>query len=127
MGYAFQHGNTAYTPDGGRMPGADAEAHNAALEAAELAEWAKAPERFAGYISETPEPQGVSINERHLTTWRGTKLGKVTSFRLLRAGYGAGHGYRMAAVRVRGTNGAEYYGRYGYDSGQLVRLKKVKG
>lgn len=52
MGYAFVHGATAYTPDGKLPTSVDAEAHNAALEAAELEQWATAPERSAAYIVE---------------------------------------------------------------------------
>lgn len=104
------------------MPAAEAEAHNAALEAAELAAWVKAPETFAGYLVETPEPKGVSVNERFIKTWRGVTLGKVTQYRTYRSNLGG----RMASVRVRGNNGAEYYGRMGADWGQLIRLRKVK-
>lgn len=121
MSYAFEHKGVIYTPhESGGVT--DANAHNDALEAAELANWATAPEQFAGYIVATPEPKGVSVNERFLQTWRGITLGKVTRYRVYRNNLGA----RIASIRVRGDNGAEYYGRLGVDWNQLVRLRKVK-
>ena len=50
MGYAFEHEGKIYTPEGYQHGAAvirGVEAHNAAIEAAELAEWAKKPERWA--------------------------------------------------------------------------------
>jgi hypothetical protein len=32
----------------------------------------------------------------------------------------------IVAVRFRGTNGANYYGRYGADWAQLCRIRKAK-
>ena len=122
MNYAFEHAGAVYTPNPDGPGVTNVNAHNDALEAAELAQWATAPDRFAGYIAETPEPRGVSINERFLTTWRGVKLGKVIAWRVYRNNLGA----RVAAVRIRGNNGAEYYGRMGVDWNQLIRLRRAK-
>ena len=116
MNYAFEHAGAVYTPNPNGPGVTNVNAHNDALEAAELAQWATAPDRFAGYIV------GHSVAQT-LETWRGKRLGVVTEYRLLR---GRSFGARMWSVRVRGNNGATYYGRYGADNSQLVRLRKVK-
>jgi hypothetical protein len=55
-----------------------------------------------------------------VTTWRGVTLGTITSARV----YPHNFGSRMLAITVRGTNGAEYYGRASYDWGQCVTLRR---
>jgi hypothetical protein len=120
MGYAFKHGETAYTPDGKLPASVDADAHNAAIEAAELAEWAKGPDHFTAYIV----PWGKTDSKQsEAQTWRGVKLGSLTSFRTYRANFGQ----RMAAITVRGNNGRTYWGRYSVDNQELCRLHARKG
>lgn len=112
-GYAFDFkGHGVFTPDGRADNITDVEAHNSALEAAELAEWSTKPDRFAAYVA-----KGT------VTTWRGEVLGAIVSRNVYRNNLGA----RIESVRVRGNNGATYSGRYGCDWSQLVRLRKVKG
>lgn len=67
-GYAFKFdGHGTFTPEG-RDDTLDAEAHNAALEAAELDAWKAKPDRFAAYV-----------DKGTVTTWRGVKLGTIVS------------------------------------------------
>ena len=111
--YAFQHEGRTFTPDGVAPQIVDTEAHNTAVEAAELAEWAKQPERFAAYA-----------RRNTITTWRGVEIGRVVWSSMYRNPL---TGSWMRAVRVKGTNGATYSGRYGSDWSQLVRLRRTKG
>jgi hypothetical protein len=57
-----------------------------------------------------------------VTTWLGTVIGTIYHSRT----YTDGLGHRMHAIRFRGTNGESYYGRYGCDWSQLVRVRKFK-
>lgn len=57
-----------------------------------------------------------------VTTWTGTILGHVESAHVYRHNFGA----RMVSMRVRGTNGAMYYGRASWDNGNVIRLRRVK-
>lgn len=120
QGYAFKHDGKAFTPEGLLPEGSDPEAHNKALEAAELAAWAEAPDRAVAYVTLSTAPKaGESYI---LTTWLGTKLGDIDRYR----DYRDGLGHNMRSIKARGTNGAAYYGRYGYDWSQAVRLRKAK-
>lgn len=110
--YAFQHEGRTFTPDGVAPQIVDTEAHNTAVEAAELAEWAKQPERFAAYVS-----------GRDVILWRGVRIGGIAK----RSTYRNNMGARIECVTVKGTNGATYSGRYGSDWSQLVRLRRTKG
>jgi len=113
-GYVITHEGRAFSPDGAvNMTQAEAEAHNAALEVAELAAWKDRPERFIAYIA-----RGAVV-----TTWRGVVLGHVIACNTWR---NARAGHRMTYVRVRGNNGAVYAGTYGSDWSQAVCLRKLK-
>lgn len=112
--YAFRTagGHGTFTPDGRvEMTPEQLAQHNAALEAAELAEWRAAPDRFAAYIT-----------SKGVTTWRGVVIGTIVS----RSRYRNNLGATIECVTVRGNNGATYHGRYGCDWSQLVRLRKTR-
>lgn len=111
--YAIAHDGKVYTPDG-RADIADVEAHNTAIEAAELAAWAAKPEYFYGYVSDKPD----------LTTFCGKALGRITRRKYYRNYL---TGYRMCIVWISGNNGARYCGRFGSDWSQFVRIRRVKG
>jgi hypothetical protein len=82
-----------------------------AVEAAELKAWSKSPEQWAGYVQ----------NEI-ITTWLGTMLGTIIASNTYRNNFGA----RIRSIRVRGTNGVTYYGRFGSDWSQHCRLRRAK-
>ena len=114
-GYVFDFQGKLFEPDGRVMDihtPEQVQAHNASIEAAQLAQWAKQPEHFAVYIGK----------DDFVTTWLGTKLGRI----LHRSTFRGNIAHKITCVRFRGTNGAEYYGRYGSDWSQLCRVRKVK-
>lgn len=112
--YAITHNGKVFTPDGKGTallpPNAVVDEHNKAIEASELAEWANKPDRAVAYVS------GGNI-----TTWLGTKMGYVVRSNTVRNNFGA----RITYIRAQGSNGAMYYGKYGADWSQLVRLRKI--
>ena len=110
-GYAFAFGSGVFTPDG-RADIPDVDAHNKALEASELDAWSQKPDYFAVYVS----------NDRTVSTWLGTTIGRVVSLSSYRNNLGA----RIDCLTVQGTNGATYHGRYGSDWSQLVHLHRSK-
>ena len=112
--YAFLHEGCAFIPNRTAIDVKDIEAHNTALEKAELAQWAAAPDYFAGYILKTAAKGG------EVTTWCGAEIGTIVAV----SHYRTNVSRSMVAVTVRGTNGALYHGRYGSDWTQLVRLRK---
>lgn len=114
MDYAFTHNGRAYTPNKTHVAPSQVDAHNDALEAAELEAWAKAPDRFSGYVVR------LEMGTHVLQTWRGKFLGRVYMGQPYRNNLGA----RIQPVTVRGSNGATYHGRYGSDWAQLVRLRR---
>lgn len=114
MDYAFEHKGKAFTPDGVK-PIADIETHNKTLEANELAHWETKPSAWQVYITEKD-------GRRLAATWLGTRLGDVVEHRSFRTNVSR----NMVSVRIRATNGAVYYGRYGADWSQLCRVRKVK-
>lgn len=111
-GYIIEHKGRQFDPDGKASVESAAE-HNAKLTAAELAHWATKPDRMLVYHV------GAEIQ-----TFTGAVLGRVTDERKLRNNL---TGTPMLSLRIRGTNGAIYYGRYGSDWSQAVRIRKVKG
>jgi len=108
--YAFEHKGKAYTPNKTEI--GDSVAHNAALEQAELAEWAARPDRFAVYVGK----------DDRVTTWLGTTLGTI----YYRRSFSTNLSRNITTIRFRGTNGASYYGRFGADWSQLCRVRKFK-
>lgn len=139
--YAFVHEGRVFTPNQTRVKAEDAEAHNAAIEAAELAAWTGKPDRMLGYYSFPAEDARTGKTWRarfepllgdrrgdpsqwgRITMWRGQLLGYIVKAEV----YPHNFGGRMVSVTVQGTNGARYYGRASYDWGQCVRLRRVKG
>src|SRR5688572_17450492 len=108
--YIVQHANVNFTPNG--VVNVDnVSDHNREVEERVLAEWRMRPAVFVAYFV-----------DGKLQTWLGTVIGGVIR----------GHSYRnhltcsrMTYLRVRGTNGAEYYGTYGSDWAQAVKLRRV--
>ncbi len=88
------------------------DAHNKSIETAELAQWMTQPDQFSAYVTDKP----------YVSTWLGTNLGLITS----RSRYRHNFGGHMTSIRVKGSNGATYAGRFGSDWSQLVRLHKCK-
>jgi len=134
LAYAIEHEGRTFTPDGAvALTGAAIEAHNAEIERLELEAWSHKPSTFAAYVTNNPAyvPSRAELDGLHcggngptriLTTWTGKRLGYVLSYRVHRNNFGA----RIASVRVRGTNGANYYGRMSHDWSQLIRLRRCK-
>lgn len=151
--YGFVHQDKTYTPNAtaGIAP-ADNDARNRAIEARELEYWQTAPERFAPayysfpaegqplfgrprtwrasfspvlhtYIEKTTPDAPGTANHAIVTTWLGTKIGVIVSARVYTHNFGG----RFVSLKIKGTNGASYYGRASWDNGSLIRLRKVKG
>ena len=110
-GYIFEHEGKRFAPDGCIAGPIDVAKHDEALEAQELAMWAQKPDRHCAYVTGTK-----------VVTWLGTELGEVFWSSVHRNNFGA----KITAVRVRGSNGAIYHGRYGSAWSQLVRLRKAR-
>ena len=87
------------------------EGRHTALEAIELADWQTAPASFVGYYT-----------TKTVSTRSGTVIGTVLSYTI----YTGHSGGRLITLRMRGTNGAEYWGRASYDNGSVVKLRKVR-
>lgn len=129
--YGFVHEGQVFTPNA--TPGITAAENltrNQAIEAAELRAWDGKPAVVLAYYQFTPTP----TPDRYLrsfriagtgtvTTWMGTKLGTITAARVYTHNFGG----RFVSMRVRGTNGAEYYGRASWDWGSVIRLHRAKG
>lgn len=111
-GYVWEHEGRQFDPDG-KANVDDAAEHNAKLTAAELAHWATKPDRMLVYHV-----------GNEIQTFMGAVLGRVTDKRMLVNNL---TGTLMLSLRIRGNNGADYYGRYGSDWSQAVRIRKVKG
>lgn len=129
--YGFVHEGRVYTPNA--TSGLDAstnEERNQAIEAAELARWEAQPDRQVAYFRFPAETGGglyrpafrPQLADAHVTTWPGTRIGTIVNARVYRHNFGG----RFIAIRVRGTNGAEYVGRASYDNGTVVHLRKVR-
>lgn len=129
--YGFVHDGRVFTPNA--TPGLDAstvDARNQAIEAAELARWETAPDVQVTYFHFPAEVGGgpyrssfrPQLADAHVTTWPGTRIGTIVDARVYRHNFGG----RFVAIRVRGTNGAEYHGRASYDWGSCVQLRRVR-
>ena len=60
-----------------------------------------------------------------LTTWHGERVGTYWAISSWKQYSPAGEPYTMTAIQAR-INGRDYYGRYGSDWSQLVRLRPCK-
>lgn len=110
------------------------EDHNRQVEALELSAWAAGPERAIGYVT-IPNIDGrttdratvdrwLHVSDLRVTvsTWIGTPIAHGTVTGMYRNNFGA----RIVSIRVRGTNGRTYVGRYGYDGGSFIRLRAAR-
>lgn len=115
MDYGFVHNGRVFTPNETTdIDPAENDRRNADIESAELAYWQTQPDRMLAYYN---DKAGT------VTSWRGRVLGTIVLSRVYRHNFGG----RFIAIRVRGTNGVEYYGRASYDWGTCINLRrKVK-
>lgn len=151
MDYGLEHGGRVFTPNQtqGISPEANAD-RNRAIEAEELKRWQDRPERFVAYYDfpaehlplfgrprlyrenfapclhtfvnkAKPEDTGYD-HVATITTCLGTTIGVITAARVYRHNFGG----RMVALRMKGTNGVEYYGRASWDGGSVITLRRVK-
>lgn len=129
--YGFVHDGRVFTPNA--TPGLDASTvaeRNQAIEAEELARWQTGPDRQVAYFTFPAETGGgqyrpsfrPQLADAYVTTWPGTRIGTIVDARVYRHNFGG----RFIVIRVRGTNGAEYYGRASYDWGHVIMLRKVR-
>ena len=121
-GYLYQF--RAICAPSSRVDGPNIAAHNRAIEALELDAWTACPYRAIGYVKHELgfDPRRPTVyGAVTITTWIGTPLayGAVTG------AYRNNFNSRIVCVRVRGTNGRTYIGRYGYDGGELIRLRRA--
>jgi hypothetical protein len=134
--YAFVHDGTAYTPNQTDVPAERADVHNKRIETEELARWAETPDTMLVYYhfpAETtfpsvfhPRPYRPTfypvLSGAEVKTWLGTVVGAIIRAHVYRHNFGG----RFVSIRVRGTNGATYYGRGSWDYGQCVLLRKMR-
>ncbi len=114
MDYGFTHNGAVFTPNGTQgIPAADSDARNREIERTELEAFAAQPERVLAYYD---------IGKGTVTTWLGTQIGTIITSHAYRHNYGG----QFVSLRVRGTNGATYYGRASYDGGNCINLRKVR-
>lgn len=102
------------------------DAHNKAVDKNELSYWDSQPDRFNAYVGSYPRglwpDMSICGSFDSVTTWLGTELGKIMQASVYRNNFGA----IIACIRVYATNGAEYYGRFGYGTTDLIHLRKIK-
>ena len=123
MNYIVSLQGQTFTPDGIVQGVEDAAAHNAELTRLELAAWALRPDRYCGYVQEeTATPRPIVGQRLRLTTWMGDLLGHGTVTGVFRNNL---TGSRTVSIRVRGTNGATYIGRFGDEWSQLCRIRRI--
>lgn len=120
-GYTIEHNGAQFAPTGRiewqDRPAADRidiTAHNAAVDARYLAQWETRPAEFHAYVTDWGTKRGT------VTTWNGSTIGHVVSIVKCRHNMSRS----MLAIQVQGTNGANYYGRFAADNGNLIRLRK---
>ena len=109
--YGFQLEDRVFTPNGSAVSPAENAARNKAIEVHELEAWQTKPDLFAVFVSDKTE----------ITTWLGSLLGCITS-----SSTHVNRGARICCIKVRGNNGANYWGRYSSDWSQLVLLHKSR-
>lgn len=128
--YAFMANGHAYTPNQTVVLVAEADAHNRAIERAELDLWRTSPARMLAYYSFPFNLTGgyraafspLLGKDARVTTWLGSRLGAIIYARV----YPHNFGSRMVALRVQGSNGSIYSGRASYDNGSCIHLRRVK-
>lgn len=119
--YGIMHQGKVYTPNSGLVELTEAvnKARNEAIEAEELLHWEKKPQNFGAYTSNAPHLSDSWHGA--VTTWLGTKLGYVYESHTVQSWNKC-----MRYIRVRGDNGACYYGAYNEERGNFVMLRKLK-
>jgi hypothetical protein len=133
----FDNGRT-FSPDGEvKLTPEQVAEHNATVAACELEHWATKPDHFSpayyAFPSEDEHAQRTGPrtyraeffpfrNGATVTTWAGVTLGEIIYAKVYRHNMGG----RMVAIRVRGTNGAAYYGRGSWDNGNVIGLRRIK-
>lgn len=151
MDYGFELQGKVFTPN--QTPGitpAENEERNKAIEQAELAEWDMRPRHqlayfhfpaeesplfgksrvwreifrplLHSYVNQDADCPTGRANMATVTTWTGRMLGTIIDAHVYRHNLGG----RFVYLRVRGTNGAEYYGRASYDGGSCIQLHRAK-
>jgi hypothetical protein len=125
MPYAIKHEDKGYLPDGSKLPeGMTTEDWNAQIEAQELTHWQAQPERAFVYVLHG-EAQVIDRAVR-VTTWTGELLGTgILGPKYKCPTFGCFPSTRRS-IRVKGTNGAEYFGTYYESSGDYARMRKYK-
>lgn len=112
-GYVFNFGGRVCSPDGAAdIDIGDIDEHNQKLDSQVLTDWLEKPDAFGGYVSD----------DDRFTTWLGKTLGRV----IITGRYRNNLGATITCLRVLGTNGCDYHGRYGSDWSQFVRVRRTK-
>ena len=129
--YAFVHDGKAFTPNQTTVKVEDVATHNSAIEQAQLDAWSHRPDSMMAYYS-FPYEKGQQrpyretfhpcVVDATVSLWTGKTLGTIIEARVYRHNFGS----RMVSMRIKGTNGATYYGRASYDWGQCIHLHKAK-
>lgn len=107
--------------------------HNMMMQAKELARWDTKPDTQLAYYHFPADVTFRSgkqrldsfhplINSAYVAIWPGNLIGTITHARV----YTHNLGGRFVSIKVRGTNGASYYGRASWDNGTCVNLHKAK-
>jgi hypothetical protein len=131
----FSNDDRVFSPDGAvNMTPEQAKAHNEAITARELEHWATRPDYFSPAYYKFPKLDqsggyrpAFYIGERGIvwgivSTWTGAKLGDIVHAHVFPHNFGG----RVVSIRVRGTNGAMYYGRASWDNGDVIGLRRIK-
>lgn len=111
---------------------------NDAIERAELERWKNTPADAIGYYSFPAEAVRTvgyrsafypRLDSAAVTTWIGTVIGQITDARVYtgRLPMAGAEPVRIVAIKVKGTNGARYYGRASWDNGNVIRLRRAIG
>ena len=136
-GYLFSFGACTFAASGARTSH-DVTDHNLQVEQQELLQWAEAPARQVAYVAHPNFDHAWRESADHLlsthdrllrafpqvtvSTWLGTQIGTGRVTGVYRNNFGA----RIVSLRIKGSNGAVYVRRYGYDGGNAVTLRKVR-
>lgn len=129
-------GRGVFSPDGKvDLTPEQAAEHNQQQAAQELTHWATKPDTFMPAYYTFPAvtvarkescsafyPFCGALGDAYVSTWNGARLGMIISARV----YWHNFGGRFVSIRVKGTNGATYYGRASWDNGNLIKLRGVK-
>lgn len=118
--YGIIHEGRIFTPNCSDVSTQENADRNKTIEQSELDRWTGKPDFFVAYIVQDHNPDSPHFTIA--TTWPGTQIGYVSYSETRTNNFG----HRERYVRVEGTNGARYWGRYGSDWSQACRLRKYK-